>query len=227
MNDELIMSLRKSDLIEQCKKLGLDSRGNKGPLQERLKKAREERIEYLTEEEAANPYRLQLASDGFSPLSKWEMIEQRDETIDLTDELEVDGVKYRAPTTPREEFERTGCGKGGVAKYNLALKINRGAFTKKAQIPKQDRAGRIMRDRETREYKYEEAEIKKSVPNMDFIEKHGLDYNSLPFEWFDTFIPRKKSAQQQDRDGKFTIGDWVRYTNLRAVLANAGKCFYL
>ena len=227
MADEAIMSLKKGDLVEQCRKLGLDTRGNKGPLQERLKKAREERREYLTEEEAANPYRLQLASDGFSPLSKWEMIEDRDNTIDLTDELEVDGVKYRAPTTPREEFERTGCGRGGVGKYNLSLNVNREKFQKKARVPKTDRAGRIMKDRVTREYIYEETEIKTSVPNMEFIKKHGLDYNSLPYEWFDTFIPRKKSAQQQDRDGKFTIGDWVRYTNLRAVLANAGKCFEL
>ena len=37
MSDEQIMSLKKEELLEQCKMLGLDRRGNKGPIQERLK----------------------------------------------------------------------------------------------------------------------------------------------------------------------------------------------
>ena len=141
----------------------------------------------------------------------------------MIDELEVDGVKYRAPTTPREEFERTGVGKGGRDKFNFSRKITRGQFTKKARVPKLDRANRIMKDRQTGNVLYEERVITTSVPNMDFIEKHNLSHKSEPFEWFNAFVPFKKSRQEAQCDGAFTIGDWATNTKLRASLSNAGK----
>ena len=57
---------------------------------------------------------------------------------------------------------------------------------------------------------------------MDFINNHNLDKDSEPFEWFDAFVPFKKSRQEAQRDGAFTIGDWTRNTNLKASLGNTG-----
>ena len=51
LTDEQIMALKKDELVEQCKLLGLDRRGNKGPLQERLKKARNDGLSYLSEDQ--------------------------------------------------------------------------------------------------------------------------------------------------------------------------------
>ena len=121
MSDADLQGKLKRDLVALCKDLGLNVRGNKGDLIDRLKKARADGVVYLTPDQAADPNTARLASDGFSPLAKWQYLSDKDEVIDLTDELEVDGVKYRAPTTPREEFERTGVGKGG--KDNLIFLV--------------------------------------------------------------------------------------------------------
>ena len=223
MSDAEIMSLRKPELMEQCKLLGLDKRGNKEPLQERLKKARTDGICYLTNEQLDNPEIQQLANDGFSPHTIWEYLEAVDELVDLTDELELDGVKYRAPTTPREEFERTGVGSGGQKKFNFSRKIHREKFVKKALVPKTDSRGRVLKDRLSGQYIYEEKEIQKSVPNITFIKNHQLSYTSEPFEWFNAFVPFKKSRTQANRDGPWTIGEWTRNTNLKAMLSNAGS----
>ena len=86
---------------------------------------------YLSAEEVVDSDCIRLSNDGFSLNSKWEIIKER-ETIDLTDELEVDGVKCQAPTTPREVFERTNCGGGGTSKYNFSIEIPHVKFKKKA-----------------------------------------------------------------------------------------------
>ena len=80
-----------------------------------------------------------------------------------------------------------------------------------------------MKDRQTGNVLYEERVITTSVPNMDFIDKHNLSHKSEPFEWFNAFVPFKKSRQEAQRDGAFTIGDWATNTKLRASLSNAGK----
>ena len=118
MQDGDIKKLYVKDLREQCKLLGLDTRGNKQPLIERLIKAREDKLCYLPPNQVGNPERNQLASDGFSPLARWELLKVEEDAIPLEDELEVGGIKYCAPTVPCEEFERTGVGGGGQKKYN-------------------------------------------------------------------------------------------------------------
>ena len=223
MTDVEIMALRKSDLVEQCKLLGLDKRGNKDPLQQRLKKARDDGMCYLSSDQMNNPEAEQLGKDGFSPLARWEYLEDKDESLDLKDELEVDGIKYRSPTIPREEFERTGVGNGGKEKFNFIRTIQRKQFIKKALLPKKDSKGRVMKDRKTGEWIYTLQEVKKSVPNMKFIKKHRLSYKAEPFEWFNAFIPFKKSRSESNQDGSWTIGEWTRNTNLKAMLSNAGS----
>ena len=54
------------------------------------------------------------------------------------------------------------------------------------------------------------------------MNNHNLSYDSDPFQWFNAFIPFKKSSVQARRDGGFTIGEWTRFTNLKALLSNAG-----
>lgn len=222
-SDTELNNMRKKDLVDECKKLGIDHKGNKGLLVARLMKAREDDLSYLSAEEMNNPGREQLMNDGFAPSSKWMMIGEPEDKQMKTDELEVNSIKYRAPTTPREEFERTGDGGGGVKKFDFDLKIERSEFSKSAEIPKLDRLGRLLKNRMTGEPVYENKEIKKMVPNMQFFRKHGLSLESQPYDYFNAFLPFKKSRQQRQVDGPFTIGDWTRFTNLKAELSNAGK----
>ena len=65
------------------------------------------------------------------------------------------------------------------------------------------------------------------VPNMAFIEKHELDEDSPPHMWQNAFLPYKKSKEQKITDGAFTIGEWAKFTHLKAQLCNAGKGGYI
>ena len=203
--------------------MGIDHKGNKGPLIERLNTAREDGTCFLSAGELDNPNREQLVNDGFAPRSRWIILPDPENKVLLTNELEVGDVKYRAPTTPREEFERTGDRGGGVKKFDYDIEIERSAFVKEAEVPQLDRAGRLMRKKGTREPLYERRGIKTMVPDMDFFRKNDLSLESEPFEYFNTFLPYKKSRSKRQSDGSFTIGDWTRFTNLKASLSNAGK----
>ena len=79
-----------------------------------------------------------------------------------------------------------------------------------------------MKEQNTGKFLYRTRKVTKNVMNMNFIDKHELSYTSEPFEWFNAFIPFKKSRQEAQRDGGFTIGNWVTYTKLKANLSNAG-----
>ena len=173
-----IRKLLVKDLREQCKLLGLDARGNKSVLIERLNAAREKKHCYLPPDQLNNPERNQLANDGFSPLARWEMLKVDENAPALEDELEVNGIKYRSPTVPREEFERTGSGKGGQKKYNFSERFDRPVYTKEVRLPKFSNRGKLLRDKETNEILYENKVSDETVPNMEFIDKHGLDENS-------------------------------------------------
>ena len=145
MGDADIKGLLKNDLIEQCKLLGMDTKGNKPVLVERLIKAREDGHCYLPPELVGNADIVQLVSDGFSPLSRWEILEEPADKLLLTDELEVNNMKYRAPTTPREEYERTGDGGGGSKKINFCnYETVRPEFRKEAEVPKLNRYGHVI-----------------------------------------------------------------------------------
>ena len=63
MADAEIMALGKSELVEQCRIFGLDKRGNKEPLQQRLKKARDDGMCYLSSDQMNNPEAEQLGKD--------------------------------------------------------------------------------------------------------------------------------------------------------------------
>ena len=123
--------------------------------------------------QVGNPAQNQLASNGFSPLARWELLKVEEESIPLEDELEVGGIKYCAPTVPREEFERTGVGGGGQKKYNYRENFDRPTYSKKVELPKLNQRGNIMRNKETNDVMYEMQETNESVPNMEFLQKHA------------------------------------------------------
>ena len=90
-----------------------------------LKKARDNGMFYLSSGLLNNPKAEQLDKDRFSPIARWEYLEDNDESLDHKDELEVNGVKYRLPTTLREEFERTRVSNDGKVIFNFTRTIQR------------------------------------------------------------------------------------------------------
>mmetsp|Transcript_11360 Transcript_11360/g.16534 ORF Transcript_11360/g.16534 Transcript_11360/m.16534 type:complete len:156 (+) Transcript_11360:872-1339(+) len=57
---------------------------------------------------------------------------------------------------------------------------------------------------------------------MDFIEKNKLHENSHTAEWFYAFLPKKKLKMNAEVSLQFLIEEWCTFTNLKAVLGNAG-----
>ena len=110
-----------------------------------------------------------------------------------------------------------------MKKINFDQVIERMSFSKKAEVPNLDRAGRLTRNRDTKEIRYENNNIRKMVPNMNFFYRNKLTLDSLPHEYTNAFLPFKKSKEQKQNDGRFTIGEWCTHTNLKATLSNAGE----
>ena len=49
------------------------------------------------------------------------------------------------------------------------------------------------------------------MPRYEFLHSHNLTTNSKPHEWFEAFLPSQ------------LIGQLTTFTNLKAILSNAGK----
>eukprot|EP00587_Corethron_hystrix_P009899 CAMPEP_0113309902 /NCGR_PEP_ID=MMETSP0010_2-20120614/7756_1 /TAXON_ID=216773 ORGANISM="Corethron hystrix, Strain 308" /NCGR_SAMPLE_ID=MMETSP0010_2 /ASSEMBLY_ACC=CAM_ASM_000155 /LENGTH=224 /DNA_ID=CAMNT_0000165239 /DNA_START=667 /DNA_END=1338 /DNA_ORIENTATION=+ /assembly_acc=CAM_ASM_000155 len=123
--------------------LDLSQMGNRPELVARLIKTRDEGIPYLTPEQAANPGLQVLISHGLPHTAHWELL-SRDKETEFVNEIEFSGQRYRVPTAPREEFERTGRGGGGSKKFAFPDKFERPAFKLDAEVPTRDRLGRFV-----------------------------------------------------------------------------------
>ena len=71
-------------------------------------------------------------------------------------ELEVSGVKYRAPTYRCEQFQQTGYRGGGIKKFHFDIEIKLLEFIKETRVPKLDSMGQLMSNRTTRVLFYKE-----------------------------------------------------------------------
>jgi len=73
-------------------------------------------------------------------------------------------------------------------------------------------------------------------PNMEFLNKHGLDEHSHPMDWFNALLPMTpndnledlvKANVKCDKTWKFAVSNWAEYMNTKAKLSNAGKEGYI
>ena len=221
-SDTTIDSLRVSDMKEVCTLLGLSKKGNKGDLRARLKQAREDKVEYLKADSinpAANAQREVLVNDGFPPTARWKVLDPDLETS-MTDELVVDGEKFRGPCVPHEEFLRTGRGGGGQTKYVYPQCFPVEPFMHKVTMPRLNTRTGKASVTANGEFIYVQKECNRTVPNFEFLKENGITKNSLPHEWFNLFVPRYK---KKNAASIFSIGDWCKYLNLKASLSNAGE----
>ena len=124
----------------------------------------------------------------------------QDTRVAFDDELEFEGENCRAPTTPKEEFERTGKGGGGSLKHNFNETFDRPIFQNVVEVPKVLSVGKPLFDRDG-EYINEFRHSDEAVPSMDFIRKHGLGKNSFPHEWVNAFVPRHRRRNIATAEG--------------------------
>ena len=66
--------------------------------------------------------------------------------------------------------------------------IERPPFSKETEVPKLQKAGRVLRNHDTKKPLYYTQQIENSAPNIDFIRKNNITLNSEPYECFNTFL---------------------------------------
>lgn len=72
----------------------------------------------------------------------------------------------------------------------------------------------------SRDLHYEKQILSEGEPNIAFIKKHNLDENSYLDDWLAPFIPRTREKHER---GNCSIDTWCSFTNLKALLMNAGS----
>ena len=68
---------------------------------------------------------------------------------------------------------------------------------------------------------YEDRAHAESLPNLEFLESHGINTTSHPADWFNVLMLR--STRRQDKNGVTSIDDFISFTNKKAYLYNAGS----
>ena len=71
------------------------------------------------------------------------------------------------------------------------------------------------------DYIYEDCTHTELLPNLEFLESHGISTTSHPADWYNVLIPR--STRRQDNNGFTSIADFTSFTNKKAYMYNAGS----
>jgi hypothetical protein len=71
---------------------------------------------------------------------------------------------------------------------------------------------------------YEQAIREDGCANIEWLKQNKLTKDSQPSDWINALLPLKKKTG--DLPCTVSIDEWTSYTNLRAILMNAGSCIY-
>jgi hypothetical protein len=201
---EAVETLKVDEMRKELKNLGLNIRGNKPELLERLKKAVQDGVRPVVQSNRAP------APSGFDENCYWELMPFEPNHI-VEESRNIEGIEFRPPTVSADAVG------GSVKLYNVIGEIDRLPFTAEASVPKIRANG--ARHIVNGEQIYEKKVIEDTTINMDFVKEHELGPNSHPADWFEAFIPKKKS-----RHGYFSIEQCTSWTNFKAqAICNAGE----
>ena len=137
--------------------------------------------------------------DLFHPNAFWELLHPGEEPI----EDPTDGTHFFFPTNPEQAKPKL---------YDYPNIFDRPPFTKIVDVPVFDRFGRRKID-DNKSKAVKKVATSEGTPDQSFLDKHNLDHNSSPINFFEAFCPTSLT------------GMWTTYTNHKAMLANAGQAF--
>ena len=215
------------------------TQGNKGPLQERLKKAIKDGLPIYTAmelkqlEERSKKKKAPNTTAGlksFPQTAYWrELVANKEVEQEPTNPTFINA---RGPTTQERDANVT------VPKHSFAERFDIPLFTGRTKKIRRSRNGRIVWKKELvndkRVPEYDTTTRTKGCVNPKFKKKHKLSSKSLPHEIADVFLPlhrKGKGLFPLEDDGPTntkvpkwrgdiqTVCDW---TNLKADLAGAG-----
>ena len=142
--------------------------------------------------------------DFFATGAYWKELNPLEEVLEDEDGLNIDGEQFRAPTTGEGETIN-------VPKRNYGENFDRPPFIQEALLPVRDEDGKVILN--NGKATYEKTNCEETVPNIAFLHKNGIGFNSSPSEWFDVFFPRKSSV-----NSKISVEDITKWTNQKGML---------
>ena len=150
-----------------------------------------------------------MAGEGFRLTAHWEYVEANDDDV-----VNEEGLA-RGPTTPEGEDSTL-----GPVKKNYAEHFDRPPFVQQVTLPRKNVRGNLIYDLKGK-VKYEIRDSSETVPNIPFLHQNGLNTESHPFEWFNLFMPIKRTRQMHP--DMVSMADLTTWSNKKAYLCNAGE----
>ena len=136
----------------------------------------------------------------------------------MTDELIIDGKKFRGPCVPYREFLWTGRGGGEQTKYAYPQDFPIEHFRHNVSLPRLNARTGKASVTANGDFVYALKETNKTVSNFDFLKANGITKDSLPHEWFNLFVLQ---FMKKNTALGFSIGDRCKFMSLKASLSNA------
>ena len=211
LSEEDVDKMKNTELKEELIKRGLARGGNKPVLIERLKEAIRMNVPLVGNMTAE--VRNNLAGDAFNGGAHWAMLEQDGDII--VEETETEGERFRNPTVPRNQDWDYNTGDAPV-KRDYATIADRGVFVNTVKKPVFNTNGTVRKRREKIVWK--ECNSEQTLPNVDFLEKNGIDHNSHPAEWVNLFIPWIKD---RNNDAMMDLVTIANRTNMRIMASTS------
>ena len=112
------------------------------------------------------------------------------------------GTQFRQPTSDDEPV---------VDKRNYSQTFDRAPFVGVDKVDNIDRFKKRKINQATGKFIQETVKIKNGGPKSEFLREKNLDHTSLPYEWFEAFLPICMTLS------------WTSYTNTNALMQNAGS----
>ena len=109
-------------------------------------------------------------------------------------------------------------------KYNYAEEFDREPFVASSKEWVRNSNGSLKIDRNTGEPLLQEAIHEKGRPKWSFLKQNKLTVESHPAEWFLALLPESKKSFHHH--SVVTMEQWTMFTNLKAILAQAGSAVY-
>ena len=211
MTEDSIKKMKVGELRDSLRRRVLATNGLKADLAKRLLEAVKVGVpvQDLPVEQVENG-----AGAAFAVGAYWKVLEQN--SAELPD-LDRKGFRFREPTVPESEDVRR---EARVKKKNYDATFDRSPFVGTTLLPERKPNGKLRRDAQGT-YTYKKMVSTKTGPNMEYIFKAGLDFESHPAEWFELFLPfnRKKNMDPK----AITFEEFTAWLNTKAMMANAGS----
>jgi hypothetical protein len=161
-----------------------------------------------TTREQRNPQAL----PGFSPHAAWVSLTCSNERVQEPNQHHPHLV---GPTVPTGQQE--------APKFNFAETFDRPPFTAMTSSVKVNAHGKPLHGRNGQPI-YQDEIRDEGRANIEWLKSKKLTSDSTPAQWIDALLPLKK--RQGDSTGIVTVEEWATYTNLKAILLNAGSTIY-